>query len=441
MVSRIEGRTRQRMSVRLFARSMMASAAAAAALPGVAEAGGFAIREQSASSQGASFAGSAAGYDLSSMYWNPAAVGVRTGPGIHTESHYSVIMPYAKIEVETVDTPGPGGALPASLFGAPTNSGGIASPAIVGASYVSYQLSPQWFVGMSLNSPFGLTTKPNELDYAGASLARTTRLITFNAAPTVGYRLAPGLTVAAGVQVQYGDGRLNLANFPTVLPAGLSPFPPGNAEFDGDGFAFGGTAGLLYQPSPDTSIGLGYRSRLTQKLDGDFTFGDGRYFDAEADIELPDIVTLSVRQTVLPGARLLGTVEWSNWSRFKELRVEGVPGQQIAFEAGWSDGWLFSLGGEVDMPNGVTLRTGVGYEVSPVDSPEKRLVSIPDADRIWLSGGASFQIMPQTYVDLAYTHIFIDDGDFAREDLAGVAYTGSVDAHTDIVSVSLKSRW
>ena len=39
-----------------------------------ADAGGFAIREQSAYGQGTSFAGIAAGGALSSMFWNPATI-------------------------------------------------------------------------------------------------------------------------------------------------------------------------------------------------------------------------------------------------------------------------------------------------------------------------------------------------------------------------------
>lgn len=42
-----------------------------------ADAGGLAVREQSASAIGSAFAGSAAGYDPSSMFWNPAAAGAQ----------------------------------------------------------------------------------------------------------------------------------------------------------------------------------------------------------------------------------------------------------------------------------------------------------------------------------------------------------------------------
>ena len=59
-----------------FVSAMVAMVAGVA----TAEAGGFAVREQSAYGQGSSFAGMAAPGDLiSSMFWNPAAVTTATG--------------------------------------------------------------------------------------------------------------------------------------------------------------------------------------------------------------------------------------------------------------------------------------------------------------------------------------------------------------------------
>ena len=49
-----------------------------------ANAGGFALREQSAYGQGSSFAGVAAGGSLSSMFWNPATM--TQVPGIQSRS-------------------------------------------------------------------------------------------------------------------------------------------------------------------------------------------------------------------------------------------------------------------------------------------------------------------------------------------------------------------
>ena len=54
----------------------LASALLMAVTAGDASAGGFAVREQSSSFLGTSFAGNAAGGDMSSMYWNSAALGM-----------------------------------------------------------------------------------------------------------------------------------------------------------------------------------------------------------------------------------------------------------------------------------------------------------------------------------------------------------------------------
>ncbi|MCO6441092.1 MAG: hypothetical protein J5I81_08415, partial [Nitrococcus mobilis] len=107
---------------------------------GTAEAGGFAIREQSAQFQGSSFAGSAAGGGLSSMYWNPAALG-QASWGLTSESHFSGIFGQAKNTVTSVNgipaevVADTGNPLGNPLYGAALDSGDVASPALVGASY------------------------------------------------------------------------------------------------------------------------------------------------------------------------------------------------------------------------------------------------------------------------------------------------------------------
>ena len=58
-----------------------------------ANAGGFAVREQSVYGQGSSFAGVAAGGALSSMFWNPATM--TQVPGIVSETDVSGLLPYA----------------------------------------------------------------------------------------------------------------------------------------------------------------------------------------------------------------------------------------------------------------------------------------------------------------------------------------------------------
>jgi long-chain fatty acid transport protein len=405
---------------------MGAAVAAIAASTDIASAGGFAVSEQSTVFTGSANAGAAAGGSLGSMFWNSAATA--QFPGLNSESSNALILPNADVTVTNINGN--------NVAGAPgQNSGEIGIDAVVGASYGSYQVSPDAWVGIAINSPFGLSTKPENENYLGAFLGRTTKLLTVNANPTFAYRVAPGITVGAGVQIEWARGKLQFAN-----PASF----PNNIQFKGDDFAFGATAGIMLQPAAGTTIGLGWRSALTHQLDGDLTGFPGlpASVSAKADVNLPDIVTLSLRQSLAENMRLLGTVEWTNWSRFSQLVVTPSIGPRVAIPANWSDGWFFSAGGEYDYSPALTLRAGAAYEISPVDEPTKRFTTIPDNDRIWLNAGASYKYSDATTLDFAYSHVFVADSSFDRRSpLIGLPISGTVDASVDIISFGMRTRW
>lgn len=396
-------------------------------------AGGFAVREQSAEFQGMSFAGSAAmGGGIGSMFWNPAATA--TKEGFNTESNYSLIIPDAEVHTKA--------GTDARLGRLGSDSGSIAGIAVVPASYMTYQFKnydPNLFVGLGINAPFGLTTEPDNSNYKGAVLGRTSHLFTLNFNPTIAYRVNPAITIGAGLQVMYSSGQFKFA---ALGPGGV--LLPGSSGFEGNDISVGATAGINFSPAAGTNIGLGYRSQMTQTLEGDFfSPAVGGTVGANVELKLPDIVTLSLRQAVAPNMRVLGTVEWTQWSRFDELRVKSANSgvTLAAIPANWSDSWLFSVGGEYDVNRALTLRTGVGYEISPVDDPTKRIVGIPDSNRIWASIGASYKYSASTSIDFAYTHIFLEDAELRRTSLQGLAVVADVEAKTDILSVALKTRW
>ncbi|HET8973086.1 MAG TPA: outer membrane protein transport protein, partial [Pseudolabrys sp.] len=128
-----------------------------------ANAGAFAIREQSTYGQGTSFAGVAAGGSLSSMFWNPATM--TQFQGIVSESGFTFLYPKAS------HTPQPGSAL--LPLGGVSNSGEMA---FVPNGYTSYQLSPNLWMGMSINAPFGLSVSTPDRwagrNYSGDSLLK-----------------------------------------------------------------------------------------------------------------------------------------------------------------------------------------------------------------------------------------------------------------------------
>ncbi|MEM9027515.1 MAG: outer membrane protein transport protein [Pseudomonadota bacterium] len=415
----------------LFARvglSAIAIAIGTTAATTTSHAGGFAIREQSASSQGASFAGSAAGFDLSSMYWNPAAV--TTKNGMNSESHVSVILGSLKLTSE-------GGAIDGLGIG--DDSGQLADPALVSTSYLNYQMGDVYF-GISLNAPFGLTTKP-ENNWDGQVLGYTSKLLTINAAPTVGYKIMPGVAVAVGVQVQYIDTRLTTLTG-TALDA---------VNVEGDDIGFGFTAGVLLEPTKSTKIGLGFRSSVSHTLEGEQDNALGSS-DIEADVDLPELVTLSLRQDLTNKLTFLGTVEWTNWSRVQTIDIvcTGVDGAACQNEGdtlntlslNYDDGWFFAAGLEYAYSSTLLLRTGIAYEISPAREDTSRTVRLADNDRLWVSVGATYNWSANTAIDFSYTHIFVEDGKINQTDEnSGADLIADADAHVDIISASVKMKW
>jgi long-chain fatty acid transport protein len=437
---------------------------------GAASAGGFDVREQSALFQGMSFAGAAAGgTSLGSMFWNPAAAGY-VGDGITFDSTYSLILPRADLTIETINgLDASSNPLPPVFapFNGLDRTVDVGRDALVPASYFAYRFSDDLVFAMGLNSQFGLTTKPDNTDWMGAVVGRTSKVFSVNATPTVAYQVAPWLQVGAGVQIQYFD----LMKFKAATsPDAGSP----SSVLEGDDWGFGYTLGINLTPMRGTSIGIGFRSSIEHELEGsaEVVGAPSPFLSAPitANLELPEKLTASLRQEITPTMRAFATVEWTNWSRLKSVPVilgdnfilpmepvppvpalpAGSPVATLDFE--WEDGWYFALGGEYDYSDKLTLRTGIGYEISPIREPQQRLVQLPDNDRIWLSLGASYDVgdlfglLKNATIDVAYTHIFVEDGDFERYPSSTLALglpviAGSVDASVDILSVGIRSSF
>ena len=432
-------------------------------------AGGLGIREQSASSQGASFAGAAAGGDLSSSFWNSAAIGIAPD-GLSTESHYGLILPSTDIRAENITTNAGNGTFIRS-----TNPGDTITldrPALVGASYYAWRMNKDLVLGLAVNSPFGLSNETGNPTWSGQNFFRSAKLVTYNANPMASYQVAPGLHLGAGLQIQYAS--LTFKANP-IAGGGASTITQSNQTLDGDDTAFGYTLGALYQPAAGTSIGFGYRSAVRHTLDGAaFTqsgvlttgtpFGTQPFtpISFNANLTTPDTATLSMRQAVTPSTRLLSTVEWTGWSKVDKISFVATsrggltttplptnPGATLSvFDFHWNDGWLFSLGAEWDYSKELTFRTGLGYEISPIRSADQRYVNITDSNRVWLSAGASYRWSQATSFDLGYSHVlFADAAISANTTTPGSAVTptqhflGMATSSADIVSVSMKTRW
>jgi long-chain fatty acid transport protein len=212
-------------------------------------------------------------------------------------------------------------------------------------------------------------------------------------------------------------------------------------------------------PTPTTTIGIGWRSFIDQKVDSTLSTSfpvPGTTIGAvNTTVKAPDTVSLGIRQRLDPLWTVMATAEWSNWSRIGTslwttpsgtATINTIP---VAFPFQYKDGWFFSGGAEYKWTDRLTVRGGIGYEISPVVD-QVRMPLVPDNDRFWASVGATWQVFKGLHFDLAYSHIWVRDPSINISAGSGnpwfvpgatAPYVGSANAHVDIFSGALVFRW
>ncbi|MTI45305.1 long-chain fatty acid transport protein [Roseibium hamelinense] len=426
------------------------TALAATLIATSAFAGGFALREQSSYYQGMSFAGNGTtGPSISSVFWNPATI-TGAGDGITFEAHNTLIAPQA--EIKGTNTVPNSLTTPTGFITDAFNTNDIGSDALIPSSYTAYKGSETFFLGLAITAPYGLSTKVDNQDWTGAGYNQSSKVFTINVNPIVGFKINEKLSIGFGPQLQYSDIRLRNAVASPSIPGATAL--PGQTLY-GNGFGIGATAGITFKPTEKTEIGLGYRSAMFTKIGGNLVAALSPAaptvvsdVKVETTLVTPDSVTLSAKHSFTDDIRVLGTFEWTNWSRLKQpkIRSEATGAEITSLPFNYNDGYFLSLGGEYDFNEKLTVRAGAAYEWSPIDT-KIRSARLPDNDRIWVSGGASYMFNEHMSFDLGYTHIFGTDTDLdivpGHQDYSAAkgSLTGTVDSSVDIVSASFRVRF
>ncbi len=420
-------------------------------LSSTAYASSFGLREYSTISMGMASAGNATGGGgISGMFFNPATITM--APGFQAQQSFNLIVPQAKVRsINTGTTP------PFNGIAALGESGDIGQGALVPSGALSYQVNENLFLGIVSGAPYGLVTKPNQT-WAGQSYARSSRIFSINVTPTVGYKINDFISVGAGVQFQYF--KTVLKNALSSAGGGFGSFLPGapSAKLEGDNLGVGFTAGVTITPIKGTSIGVGFRSMIEHKLDGTFdapSFGfNGR--PISSTIRLPEVVTLGIRQDINDKLTVSAGAEWTNWSRFSTFPVQdkstGAQLQlnplsaatRVALPFQYKNSWYFSLGAEYKIDPSWTVRTGLGYDFSPIKD-DTRGLRLPDNNRFWVSLGASYNWNEQISFDVGYSHLFIDKTKISivpgNPNFSTLPFNATAEANVNVFSVGFRYKF
>lgn len=378
----------------------------------------FQLTEQSVVTLGRAYSGSGVGDgDVSAAFYNPAALtllpGTQIQAGVIGVSMNQVVKIY-KTGVE---------------------NDGQNKTEFIPNFYISHQINPEWWVGFSLASPFGLSTSYGKYpNWQYGHRGTEAELLDLDFNPSIAWKPNERFSIGGGISLQYAKAKLGLdVNVPSLGNLG-------HGEENGDSWAWGWNIGFLFKPTDKTQIGISYRSAIKHKASGDFSYSGYRIsnlsallseppnilgaisplvdkYDSKVDIKTPDTVYASGLWEATEKLTIFGTIRWAKWSNCYEwalrqqngavlvpqlsLTSSAVSLSELHINHHYKDTWLFALGADYKLTPDWTVRGGVAYEKNAVDDQSYRVATIPDGDRLFLSMGASYNINKNWSVDTA----------------------------------------
>ncbi len=389
----------------------------AVAFSGSAAASGFQLLEQNASGLANSYAGSAAIADnASTIFFNPA------GMTKLQAREFSVGLNAVRPSFEFTDK----GSVIAPATG--TGTGDAGDWAYIPNGYLSWALNKDLYVGVGFSAPFGLSTEYDPT-WVGQFQAIKFDIKTYNINPSIAYRVNDKLSVGFGINWQRMEAEyVRQAAVVNALTRAT------RVVLDADDDSWGWNAGVLFDVSPSTRIGVSYRSTVKHTLEGTLKSTNQLVspdVTAKADVELPDTLIISAVQKLNDKWTMVGDLSWTGWSSVQTvpiIRTSGaLPGSTAqTLETRFRDTWRVAFGGIYQYSGNVDLKFGIAYDQTPVKSAELRLVSLPDNDRVWLSAGAQWKLSKNAKLDLGAAYLYVRDTDIDNNQSAAPNFRGRV---------------
>jgi long-chain fatty acid transport protein len=363
--------------------------------PPAARGAGFALVNQgtAAMAQGNAFVAEAD--DPSAIYYNPAGLNQMQRPVFYT----SGVLYYPIREFH-------GGGLS-------SETGHQLSETM--SAYFVFPVTPRLAVGIGYFSPFGLGSKwPST--WPGRYLSTYSSLKTYTLNPVASVKLLDNLSLAAGFDVMWSSVEIN-RNTPNVVRT--HQFPDGEASLSGNGHGWGYNLGVLYEPVAGVKLGASYRSEITLKYFGSLDLSLPPPFSGlvppqvhgSAPITFPPSLTWGIAYACLKPFTFEFDTTWTGWSSYDALQVKldnqipvnGVSTSVITTPKNWHDAFAFRFGVNYEIKEGIKLRAGYIYDLSPV--PDDTFdPQVPDANRHIFTVGGDLTYKSFT-LGIAYNYI------------------------------------
>lgn len=402
-----------------------------------AQASGFQLMEQNASGLGNAYSGQAAAAEnASTIFFNPA--GMTRLPGRQFSGALNAIRPSAEF------TNTGGSSAPLGLPSPGGNGGDAGDWAFVPNAYFSWQLNPNWWVGVGVTVPFGLKTEYDQ-GWVGRFQSQKSEVKTIDVNPSVAFKVNEAASLGGGISYQRAKVKVDRS---AILAVPIES----RAHIDIDDSKWGWNIGGMFNLGTNTRIGVTYRSAMDYDLTGTVTFTNapvvGTFSQGvRANAELPDTLSWGIAHQWSPRWEILGDITYTRWSKIKAVPLVTTSASALipanttldTFNFQFKDTYRIGVGANWKWRDNFMWKFGVAYDKSPVED-QFRTTTLPDNDRTWIAIGGKYQMSKQATLDIGYAHLFIKDPTINQQ--RGVAalplqgnVIGNYDSDVNILSV------
>jgi long-chain fatty acid transport protein len=272
-------------------------------------------------------------------------------------------------------------------------------------AYYVQPINSTWKIGLGVETPFGLTTEwEHPHQFAGRFISTKAALQAFDVNPTIAWQVTPNFGIGIGGIARISNVELD-QDIPVNNPFTQSIVSGASLKLKGDfNEGYGFNAGILWKATPEFSLGLSYRSKITVDYTGDARLSPISTGNAQLDaaiaaqlplntnlpvkttIDFPAMASLGVAYSFTPSLLVEADANWTGWSSFEELPITFTGGATNSLPSqivpqNWKDVYNYRLGLRWQANPISQWRLGYVYDQTP--QPEVNVNPLlPDADRM-----------------------------------------------------------
>lgn len=391
-----------------------------------ANAEGYQVNTLSARQLGMAHAGTALNLGAESMIFNPGALGF-SNKNIELTGSVTAISSKATSEFSGNEY---------------HTHNSVSTPLAFNASF---KVSDNLQAGLSFYTPYGSSINWTR-DWPGAVLNQSVDLKVYTLQPTISWKIAPRLSVGAGLMMTWGSVNLNKGLVsPSTMDAvlgmmsltgmsqqlGVDPdyrfghTSPASVNLKGKSdIAIGFNIGALYEISERLSAGVSFRSKMQVKvrngeagvnyandiarivLEKDLKIINAANF--KSSMPAPYVLNLGIAYKPIKPLIIALDAQLTGWKTYKMLNIDFLNDKLDAYDQKltkkYHNSWCFRLGAQYAVTDKFEARAGMMVDLSPVNSNHYN-PETPGMTKLGPSVGISFRPVPALSVDLGFMYI------------------------------------